>query len=73
MKSLARQALRLLSARILCAGLLLALLLFRWTDPGPLEELRLRTFDLFQLISPRVAAQRPSLLAPPERIAVNQR
>ena len=57
-----RQARRLLSARILCAGLLLALLMLRWADPGPLEELRLRTFDLFQLMSPRVAEQRPVVI-----------
>jgi adenylate cyclase len=62
MKSLARHARRLLSARILGAGLLLAFLALRWWDPGPLEELRLRTFDLFQVISPRVAAQRPVVI-----------
>jgi adenylate cyclase len=62
MKSLARQARRLLSARILCVGLLIAFVALRWWDPGPLEELRLRTFDLFQLISPRVVAQRPVVI-----------
>src|SRR5262245_28070667 len=62
MKSLARHARRLLSARILCAGLLIALLALRWWDPGPLEELRLRTFDLFQLISPRIAEKRPVVI-----------
>jgi adenylate cyclase len=42
--------------------LLLALLFFRVTDPLPLEELRLRTFDIFQVIKPRVAKLRPAVI-----------
>lgn len=38
------------------------MLALRLHDPGPLEELRLRTFDLFQLISPRVAEKRPVVI-----------
>ena len=34
----------------------------RVTNPPPLEELRLRAFDLFQVIKPRVAAQRPVVI-----------
>jgi adenylate cyclase len=62
MKWLSRQARRLVSARVLGVGLLAALLALRLHDPGPLEELRLRTFDLFQLISPRVAEKRPVVI-----------
>ena len=62
MKWFSRQARRLVSARVLGVGLLTALLALRLHDPGPLEELRLRTFDLFQLISPRVAEKRPVVI-----------
>jgi adenylate cyclase len=62
MKWFSRQVRRLLSARVLGVALLAALLLLRWHDPGPLEELRLRTFDLFQLISPRVVDKRPVVI-----------
>ena len=53
---------RFTSARALCVVLLLALLFFRVTDPLPLEELRLRTFDIFQVIKPRVATLRPAVI-----------
>ena len=53
---------RFTSARALCVVLLLALLFFRVTDPLPLEELRLRTFDIFQVIKPRVAKLRPAVI-----------
>ena len=52
----------LTSARALCVVLLLALLFMRVSDPGPLEELRLRAFDIFQVIQPRVATQRPVVI-----------
>jgi len=42
--------------------LLFALLFLRVGNPGPLEELRLRAFDLFQIIKPRVATQRPVVI-----------
>ena len=53
---------RFTSARALCVVLLLALLFWRVTDPLPLEELRLRTFDIFQVIKPRVATLRPAVI-----------
>ena len=37
-------------------------LLLRIWDPLPIEALRLRTFDLYQLIAPRVATQRPVVI-----------
>jgi adenylate cyclase len=57
-----RQLRRLVSARILGAVLLLALLFLRVSDPAPLEDLRLRAFDVFQNISPRIATQRPAVI-----------
>ena len=62
MKWLSRLARRFTSARALCVVLLFALLFLRVTDPAPLEELRLRAFDLFQVIKPRVATQRPVVI-----------
>jgi len=57
-----RLARRLASARLLCLVLLFALLFLRMSDPQALEELRLRAFDLFQVIQPRVATQRPVVI-----------
>jgi adenylate cyclase len=62
MKWLSRQARRLASARLLGAVLLFALLFLRYTAPAPLEDLRLRAFDIFQILSPRVATQRPVVI-----------
>src|SRR6185295_12407011 len=62
MKWLSRLARRFTSARALCVALLFALLFLRVTNPPPLEELRLRAFDLFQVIKPRVATQRPVVI-----------
>jgi len=46
-------------ARLVCLALLIALAAFRIADPAPVEELRVRTFDTFQLIDPRVKTARP--------------
>ncbi len=46
-------------ARLVCLALLIALAAFRIADPAPVEELRVRTFDSFQLIDPRVKTARP--------------
>jgi adenylate cyclase len=62
MEWLSRLARRFTSARAVCVALLFALIFLRITDPGPLEELRLRAFDLFQVLQPRVAAQRPVVI-----------
>ncbi len=62
MQWLSRQARRLISARILGAVLLFALVALRIADPAPLEDLRLRAFDIFQVISPRVATERPTVI-----------
>ena len=62
MKWLFRQARRLASARILAVVLLFALLFLRYQDPPILEDLRLRAFDIFQIVSPRVVTQRPVVI-----------
>jgi adenylate cyclase len=40
-------------ARLVCLGLLVVFAGLRVWDPPPVQELRLRTFDMFQLIDPR--------------------
>ena len=46
-------------ARLLCVALLIGLAALRIADPHPIEELRVRTFDTFQVIDPRVKTARP--------------
>jgi adenylate cyclase len=62
MNWLAQMARRFGFARLLALGLLIALAGLRITDPLPLEELRVRVFDLFQVIHPRVATERPVVI-----------
>ena len=62
MKRLRRLLRRFASARTLCVALLFALLCLRFTDPAPLQELRLQSFDLLQRLQPRDASQRPVLI-----------
>lgn len=46
-------------ARLMCLALLVVFAGARLWDPPPIQELRLRTFDMFQLIDPRHKAARP--------------
>ena len=46
-------------ARLVCLGLLFGLAALRVADPAPIQELRVRTFDTFQVIEPRVKTARP--------------
>ena len=46
-------------ARLVCLGLLIGLAALRVADPAPIEELRVRVFDTFQVIEPRVKTARP--------------
>ncbi|UPK36394.1 adenylate/guanylate cyclase domain-containing protein [Bradyrhizobium sp. 186] len=46
-------------ARLMCLALLIVFAGFRLWDPPPIQELRLRTFDMFQLIDPRHKTVRP--------------
>src|SRR5882724_842646 len=56
LSTIARTAKSRRSFGLLLLGVLLAV---RLSDPAPLEELRLRTFDLFQSIHPRDSKARP--------------
>src|SRR5665213_1646475 len=46
-------------ARLVCLALLIGFAALRIADPGPIQELRIRTFDTFQRIDPRVKTARP--------------
>jgi adenylate cyclase len=46
-------------ARLLCLALLVGFAALRIADPAPIEELRVRTFDTFQRIDPRVKTAKP--------------
>src|ERR1700676_3286161 len=46
-------------ARLVCLALLIGVAALRIADPAPIEELRVRTFDSFQLIDPRVKTAKP--------------
>ena len=46
-------------ARLVCLGLLIGLAALRIADPAPIQELRVRTFDTFQVIEPRIKTARP--------------
>jgi adenylate cyclase len=46
-------------ARLICLALLIGFAGLRMLDPAPLQELRVRTFDNFQVIDPRVKQARP--------------
>ena len=59
MNTIARWARKFGVARAVCLVLLFALVPLRLADPRPLEELRLRTFDLFQVLRPREQTARP--------------
>jgi adenylate cyclase len=49
-------------ARLLCVGLLIGLAVLRVADPAPIEEFRVRTFDTFQVIDPRVKTAKPVVI-----------
>jgi adenylate cyclase len=62
MKLIGRWARRFGLARAVCVVLLFALVPLRMLDPRPIEELRLRTFDLFQVLRPREQTARPVVI-----------
>jgi len=62
MRTLRRWARQFGVARAVCIMLLLALVPLRVVDPPPLQELRLRTFDLFQVLRPRQQTVRPVVI-----------
>jgi adenylate cyclase len=62
MKWLSRWGGRFGLARGLALLLLLALAALRIFDPLPMQELRVRVFDLFQVMQPREATERPVVI-----------
>jgi adenylate cyclase len=62
MKWLSRWGRRFGLARGLALLLLLALAALRIFDPLPMQELRVRVFDLFQVMQPREATERPVVI-----------
>jgi adenylate cyclase len=46
-------------ARLVCLMLLIGFAALRVADPAPVEEIRVRVFDTFQRVDPRVKAARP--------------
>ena len=61
-KSLIRRAQQVGLARAVCIVLLFVLVPLRLADPRPLEELRVRTFDFFQVLRPRPQELRPVVI-----------
>jgi adenylate cyclase len=62
MKWLRRFGRRFGLARGLALMLLVALAALRIADPLPIQELRVRVFDLFQVLAPRQASERPVVI-----------
>jgi adenylate cyclase len=62
MNSLIRRAQQVGLARAVCVLLLFALVPLRLADPRPLQELRVRTFDFFQVLRPRPQEIRPVVI-----------
>jgi class 3 adenylate cyclase len=62
MKGLIRRAQQVGLARAICILLLFALVPLRLADPRPLEELRVRTFDFYQVLRPRQQEIRPVVI-----------
>src|SRR5579859_119308 len=46
-------------ARVLCLLMLIGFAVLRLLDPAPIREIRTRTFDIFQLVDPRVKKIKP--------------
>ena len=57
-----RMARRFGVGRAICVALLALLLAVRYWDPVPIEEMRMRSFDFYQILKPRDAKQRPVVI-----------
>ena len=62
MKRIARWVQQIGVAQAVCFALLFALVPLRLADPAPLAELRVRAFDFFQVLRPRVQTIRPVVI-----------
>src|SRR5215470_17803883 len=72
MKQLLAWGRRAASGRTLGAGLLVLLVFLRISDPPPVEELRLRVFDLFQILTPRLPTERPAVIVDIDDASLNR-
>jgi len=72
MATLARWARSFGLTRAICILLLLALVPLRIVDPPPLEEIRLRTFDLYQTLRPRETVLRPVVIVDIDEASVKE-
>jgi adenylate cyclase len=72
MKLIGRWARQIGLARAVCVLLLFALVPLRIADPRPLEEVRLRTFDLFQVLRPRQQTVRPVVIADIDEVSLKE-
>ena len=68
---LARLARRFGLARGLALLLLVALAALRLADPHPVQELRVRVFDFFQVLHPRDATERPVVIVDIDEKSLN--
>ena len=71
-KKLSRFAQRFGLGRAIGLLLLFLFLAIRQWDPAPLQELRLRSFDLYQLMRPRVTAERPVTIVDIDEVSLRQ-
>ncbi len=71
MKWLARLARHFGFARGVALALLIALAALRVADPLPIQELRVRVFDLFQVLHPRDATERPVVIIDVDEKSLN--
>src|SRR5215831_7102624 len=71
MKRIAQWARRFGVARAVALALLLALAGLRTADPLAIQELRVRVFDLFQVLKPREATQRPVVIVDIDEKSLN--
>ncbi|MBN9041393.1 MAG: adenylate/guanylate cyclase domain-containing protein [Rhizobiales bacterium 62-47] len=62
MRQLRKLLRRFGQGRAIAVVVLLALVALRIADPPPIEELRVRTFDTFQLLQPRETTKRPVVI-----------
>src|ERR1700761_5627339 len=58
-------------ARLICLLLLIGFAALRVADPAPIQELRVRTFDNFQVIEPRIKTMRPVTIVDIDEISLS--
>jgi adenylate cyclase len=59
-------------ARLLCLALLVGIAALRIADPAPIEELRVRIFDSFQRLDPRVKTVRPVTIVDIDEVSLEK-